>query len=181
MKPKVQLICLLLIIVILFGCSPKNYSSSPYPVTATLQINNSLPTSTAIPATSTSFVASTVSSPTVIPTLEANEAYLLLQEFLANELPCQLPCWGGVTPGVSTASEAEQEFMKLRIISSSDFTYFGQSGDDWYVGSLYIFFPLLNTQVKILPGFGASTDNMTVINIRVYTQSIPHQNWECPR
>lgn len=160
----------------LIGCLPSEYPTSSYPATATLQISYT-------PSPLTSIVSSATNAPSVTPTFsvptvfpETSEAYLLLQKYLKNDPPCQLPCWGGVTPGVSTASDAEEEFMKLRIISSPSFTYFGQSGDAWQVGSLNIYYPLLNTQVHVAPGFVASSDDMTVVYINVYSQSIPYQN-----
>jgi len=176
MKSTRFLLCSLWFLTALIGCLPSKDSSSPYPATATLQISNTSLASPTIQSATTPIVIATDSMPTVLPKLEVSDAYLLLQEFLKNDSLCQLPCWGGVTPGVSTVSEAEEEFMKLSSISHSKFTYFGQSGDAWYVGSLNILYSLLNTQVDVSPGFVASSDNMTVINIRIYSQSLPYQN-----
>lgn len=176
MKSTRLLLCLLLLSAGLTGCLPNDNSSSFSIATATTHIGNTQFPSTPIltPTNNAPLATATLSSPIVFPA--ANEAYLLLQAYLKNDPPCQLPCWGGVTPGVSTVSEAEKEFMKLKIISSPDFTYFGQSGDAWYVGSLHIFYPLLNTQVDISPGFVAGASNRTVVNIQIDTQSLPTQN-----
>lgn len=161
MKPKVQIICLLLIISILFGCSPQSYFSSPYPATATSQISNSLPTPTLVQATSTLPISSTDSSPTVLPTLEPNEAYLLLQEFMKNDPSCQLPCWGGITPGKTKLADAQYQLSQLNSIS--DRVYFGEAGDDLIVGTLLMTFPLKSTIVGIRAGYIVPRDSEMVI------------------
>jgi hypothetical protein len=170
------LLCLMWLSIGLIGCLRSENLPSSDLATATLQISHTpSPLSPIVSsATNTLSITPTFSVPTVFP--ETSAAYLLLQKHLKNAPPCQLPCWGSVTPGVSTASEAEEEFMKLRTISSPSFTYFGTSLDIWYVGSLNIFYPLLNTQVHVSPGFVARSDDMTVVLINVYTQSIPYQN-----
>jgi hypothetical protein len=173
-KPKIQFICLLLIIAVLFGCSPKSYFSSPYPATATFQINNSLPTPTLVQSTSTLPVSSTDSSPTVLPTLEASKAYLLLQEFLKNDPPCQLPCWGGITPGETKLADAQYQLTKLNSIS--DRVYFGEAGDALVVGTVHIPFFLKNTGVGIRAGYVVSRDSEMVILNGIRFDFFPNKN-----
>lgn len=174
MKPKVQFICLFLIIAILFGCSPKNYSSSPYPATATFQINDSQPTPTFVESTSTLFVDSTDSSPTALPTLETSEAYLLLQEFMKSDPPCQLPCWGGITPGKTKLADAQYQLSQLNSIS--DRVYFGEAGNALVVGTVHIPFPLKSTVVGIRAGYVVSRDSEMVILNGILFDFFPNKN-----
>lgn len=145
--------------IILLGCllvpKSKPTSSATLELTrpALLPLTTDLPTATMMPSPSDLLT---------IPTLEGGEAYLLLQHFLKNEPPCQLPCWGGVTPGVSKVSDAEKSFARLSGISSSEFTFFGKVGDSWSVGNLDINYPLENSGVHIVQDFLARSSNETI-------------------
>lgn len=45
---------------------------------------------------------------TPLPTLPADEAIALAEELYATNAGCRLPCWWGITPGVTTWEEARQ-------------------------------------------------------------------------
>ena len=174
MKPKTSLICLLWTATILFGCLPQNYSPSSLTATATLQILSTPRLSNPInlpTATNTPYINVVSSTLPAIPTLEASEAFSLLREFLKNDPPCQLPCWGGITPGKSTVTDAQKQLAILSGIS--DNTFFGQVEDSWVVGTLDIYYPLENTVVNIWPSYVTLSNNETVLNIGIGTQSLP--------
>lgn len=46
---------------------------------------------------------------TLLPTLTDHESNQLLQEWLEGSPECRLPCWGGITPGMTTWQEANQQ------------------------------------------------------------------------
>lgn len=157
------LLCLFWLSSSLIGCIANERSSSPYPATATFQINDSPPTSTLVQPTSTLLVSSTNSSPTVLLTLEPDEAFSLLRGFLKNDPPCQLPCWGGIIPGETKLSDAQYRLSQLNSIS--DRVYFGEAGDAFVVGTVDIPFFLKNTSVGIRGGYVVSRDSeMVVLN-----------------
>ena len=174
MNARRRLIYLVCISTILFGCLPKANSTTPFPATATLPILSTPSVSIAIDsptATNIPYINVVSSTLPAIPTLETGEAISLLQGFLENDQPCQLPCWGRITPGKSTVSDAQKQ---LAILSSiSDNTFFGQVGDSWTVGTLEIYYPLNNTLVRIRPGYTALSNNETVLNVSLRTQSLP--------
>jgi len=171
---RIRLIYLVCISTILFGCLPKANSTTPFPATATLLIPSTPSLSIAVDlptTTNTPYINVVSSTLPAIPTLGPNEAFSLLRDFLKNDSFCQLPCWGGITPGKSTVSDAQKQLAILRGIS--DTTFFGQVENSWVVGTLDIYYPLENTVVHIWPGYVALSGNETVLNIGFGTQSLP--------
>lgn len=158
----------IVIIFILSGCS-SNTVLPPPPVTPTYSPSQVV-AETATLAVATSRAETLFSTHTPPPTLNANETSILLK-FLSNSLPCQLPCWGGITPGKSTVTEAQTQLSILGNISG--YAYFGPASDSWVVGTLYVSYPLNNTVVRIWPSYVALSDNETILNIGVSTQSLP--------
>lgn len=66
-------------------------------------------TYTAIPAT-----------PTIpVPTLSAKEKEMVINQLLAEDHKCMLPCWGGVEPGVTTWTDAKEFLEQFAQIYSS--------------------------------------------------------------
>ncbi len=167
MKSTRFLLCLLCLLITLIGCLPNDHPSSPYPANATLPINNSLPSLTSVPVTSTTLLSSIDSIPTAWPTLDANKAYLLLQEFLKNDPLCKLPCWGGITTGKSTLTDAQRQFAMLSGVSNNN--YFGIAKNTWHVGALNISYPLDNITVGIRLGYMASIDDEKILLVSFST------------
>jgi len=168
------LLCLLWLSSGLSGCLPNEYPSSPYPATATFQITNSQPTPTLVQPTSTLLVNLTDSSVTALPTLETSEAYLLLQEFMKSDLPCQLPCWGGITPGKTKLADAQYQLSQLNSISDS--VYFGEASDAYVIGTLLIPFPLKSIDVGIFAGYVVPRDSELVILNGINFEFFPKKN-----
>jgi hypothetical protein len=75
------------------------------------------PTNSSPPPTAT-----TTSTPTqtAIPTLSTESAYILLQDLLQNNNGCELPCFWGITPRVSTLQDAQKIIAPLRGIAYRD-------------------------------------------------------------
>jgi hypothetical protein len=84
------------------------------------------PTSTA-PQTGTPTPQPTSTpTPTMIPTLAEGDAYARLLELLQTNYGCQLPCWWGIVPGLSTFADAQAQFIPLMGIT--DFYYTDDGG-----------------------------------------------------
>ena len=107
---KVQAVIL---IFLLAGCSSNQPSTTT--ISTIPPASSPLPVVTAIPATPT-FTPTSAPSPvltsppllTPLPTLSPTEAEEKLRLWIAGVFDCLLPCWGGITPGVTTWPEARQ-------------------------------------------------------------------------
>ena len=103
-----------LLIFLLAACS----SNPPLPATSISSLgptSNPLPTEIILPATETStptsaplpvFTASPIWTP--FPTLSSTEAEEKLRFWIPGQFGCLLPCWGGITPGITSWHEARQ-------------------------------------------------------------------------
>lgn len=176
MTSKKILVYKLLIFIILSGCilnNKPNTSTIPS-TTATLQVVNLPSLSTtgySSASTMTSLTNTTLPAMTQIPTLPTNDAFVLLQEFLKNDVPCQLPCWGGITPGVSTLSDVQNLLTTFSSVSS--WTYFGKGGGSSFIGNLEIDYPLDDTVINIWTAYLAPSESEAILNIVIDTQSLP--------
>jgi hypothetical protein len=169
MKTKMLSIFILLIFDLLTGCAPANeLFETAIPVTSTTQafappsLSNNGETPT-IKQTATIFAPSTLVS---VPTFEANAAFELLRDYLKNKPPCQLPCWGGITPGNSTLGDVQKQLTVFSGISER--AYFGEAGDSWITGNFRIKF---DEKISIGTHYLASTSNETILFIRISTGS----------
>lgn len=72
--------------------------------------------------------------PTVSPTLAAEEALTFIKQMQRINGECRLPCWWGITPGITTLDEARQVFAPLRHYRTTrgtvGFSYPDYSGID---------------------------------------------------
>ncbi|MEW6094279.1 MAG: hypothetical protein AB1531_09970 [Chloroflexota bacterium] len=106
---------LLLTICTFAACTPH----ADIPPTATI-------TSTYTPSMMPSLTPSVTSTPTLaitwtpLPTLSDFKAEAQLLEWLQGTQDCRLPCWAGITPGVTTWEEAKQ--ILGRVVISSHLT-----------------------------------------------------------
>jgi len=66
----------------------------------------------------TPFLAQT---PTRVPTIENNEAYDLLRKIIQDNSDCQLPCWGGITPGITSTLDAGEIVRPLFSVLDGGF------------------------------------------------------------
>ena len=108
-----------LLIFLLAGCS-SNQTLPPTVIPSLGPASNLLPTEASLPATETSTPTSTpppvITSPplwTPFPTLSSTEAEEKLRFWIPGQFDCLLPCWGGITPGVTTWQEARQVIEQI--------------------------------------------------------------------
>lgn len=106
-------------------------STSPqYAETAVLPVNPIPPTS----VLKTGMTPTKTTEPTVLPTLTAEETLIFIEQMQRINGECRLPCWWGITPGITTLDEAQQVFTPLRHYRSTrgivGFSYPDYSGID---------------------------------------------------
>lgn len=98
--------------------------------TAGLPVNPIPPTS----ALKTRITPSKTTEPTASPTLTAEETLRFIEQMQRINGGCRLPCWWGITPGITTLDEARQVFTPLRHYRSTrgivGFSYPDYSGID---------------------------------------------------
>jgi hypothetical protein len=102
------------------GCVGKPVAT----VTATVvptRIPTLTPTSTPTPEPTLTPSPSPSPTPTSIPSLPPDEARLLFLDLLANNGNCHLPCFWGITPGVSSFQEAQAKLTPLGSIAELEF------------------------------------------------------------
>jgi hypothetical protein len=112
---KVQAIIL---IFLLAGCSSNPPAATTIPTIP--PASSQSPTETALPATPT-FTPTSAPSPvltsppllTPLPTLSSTQVEEKLRLWIAGAFDCLLPCWGGITPGVTTWPEARQVIEQI--------------------------------------------------------------------
>ena len=137
---------IILLIMFLAGCS----SNQPLSVTTVPDaqpVSSPVPTETILPATQTSTPASAPSpaftSPpllTPLPALSSTEAEEKLRSWIPGISDCLLPCWGGITPGITTWPHARQiieqisDFATVNISENISCEFGGCHGIAW---SLY--------------------------------------------
>lgn len=108
--------CLLLLII---GCvpsqtptiliTPSNSTEVIVAFTSTMASPSLTPTAIVIPS-------ATIATVAVVPTLKPDQAYSLLERIIEGSPSCQLPCWAGIKPGVTTNAEAETLIQPLSIL-----------------------------------------------------------------
>lgn len=121
----VKLACLGIVTLILVGCnshatpepsSTLSATTSPISIASpVLQTETpSLPPSRIAPtATETLTPRPLTMTPTLLPTLTADEREQKVRELLKTNAGCKLPCWWGITPGKTTWTEAERFLLSL--------------------------------------------------------------------
>lgn len=112
---KVQAVIL---IFLLAGCSSNQPPATTIP--SMQPTFSALPTETILPATQTLTPTSAPSPvftspplPSPLPTLSSTEAEEKLRLWIAGAFDCLWPCWGGITPGVTTWPEARQVIEQM--------------------------------------------------------------------
>ena len=110
----------LALLLILVGCISENTPRDEYAVSTTVippstllptETLTSTPTETKTPVPTATFIIPTLTQYlTPLPTLSYYKTKYLLYE--ANNL-CDLPCWWGITPGISTWTESKQHIDRF--------------------------------------------------------------------
>lgn len=162
MKTKVILVCSL-IICLVAGCVSLN-NPVQIPVISTSISQPSTSPTLFIQETPTITLTPTFIVPTfeAVPTFGTNEAFGILRNYLKNQIPCQLPCWLGITPGKSTTLEVKKQLVEFSGISEK--IYFGQVSNDWIVGNLNIKVNEGDNVIAIGSHYLTKTNNETVLS-----------------
>ena len=125
----------ILISLILVGCS----ANTPVPAaTATNAPTQTLvPTETPIPPTATLTLTPSTTW-TRVPTLDMDQAYNALQNIFEGDEECQLPCWAGITPGVTGWDDAVQMLSPILKLHFSDDLMTFRFGECNYLSWQYV-------------------------------------------
>jgi len=115
----------------------ESITPSPLPsVTSTVKVEatstlipDPLPSATAVLVTATPLLPSATPTivditPTPLPTLEGEELELAVAELLANPMNCDVPCWWGAKPGVTSVNDIKH------IISPYNFDIYEYEYED---------------------------------------------------
>ena len=137
-------LCCSFVFTLLSGCTSSSNATE-------LAGNDRTPIPSVIPMT----VTDTAIAP---PTLQSDEAYALLKRLTSGRADCQLPCWGGIEPGLSSNMQAEKTVQLLFpvIYGGPPYAYKGiqfsgpSGGRDFFFGNTNISFVFgwLNKQGK---------------------------------
>ena len=114
----------ILAVVFVFLITSCSVVSSEMPVTPSpvvLKITPSVsPTPTHILVIPSLTYTPIPATPTIpVPTLSAKEKEIVINQLLAEDHKCMLPCWGGVEPGVTTWTDAKIFLQQFAQIYSS--------------------------------------------------------------
>lgn len=113
--PSLIAIANILALLSLSACQPINSTSEPTIVRPHPTSTLSAPVASATsfnPPTHTSTTQPT-STATPAPTLSVNQRASLMEELLATNKDCKLPCWWGVSPGVSKWMDVEDFILSI--------------------------------------------------------------------
>jgi len=77
--------------------------------TSTPTLPSQTPTALVIPS-------ATIATVAVVPTLESEKTVDLLHHIFEGSPDCQLPCWAGIKPGLTTNAEAERLLQPLSVL-----------------------------------------------------------------
>ena len=107
----------LILIFLLAGCSsnqsPATTIPNVPPTSGPLLTETILPAAPTLTPTSPFPVFTSPPLFTPLPTFSSTEAEEKLRLWVTGEFDCLLPCWGGITPGVTTSEEARQIIEQL--------------------------------------------------------------------
>jgi hypothetical protein len=111
------------------GPSP-TLTLTPLPPTFTATSTSSLSTTPTTSATATPIPPSPTITSTLEPTLTFAQSQHYLFELLQHNAGCKLPCWWGITPGVTTWDEANRLIVHMGFVMKghpidNGYTYYG--------------------------------------------------------
>lgn len=123
----------LLISLMLFltACSDSSTQliETPRSVTSTNTITPLTPTNTKTPIPIPTQTKNMVTTRTPVPTLSADKADARVLELLKTNAGCSLPCWWGITPGITTTDEIQSFLEPFLGVVVSKYRYgFTQDG-----------------------------------------------------
>lgn len=111
--------------------------------------------------TPTSFEA-----PTGTSTLASDDAYNLLKILSEGSQSCQLPCWGGIIPGISSSSEAKMALKSLFDVNEGGPLLFYKNKQFRTVGGGRSFF-FKNVEVSFVFGWLSQENEITIEMLQI--------------
>jgi hypothetical protein len=139
---KIKIVLNLLIFILISGCSnPQSLIPTAFPsetpsrqientVTLAAATNTFIPSNTMLPSGTPTETSLPTWTP--LPTLENDQADAQMLEWLQGSPECRLPCWAGITPGVTTWQEAKQilgEVVNFDAVYENTSCTFGPCND----------------------------------------------------
>ena len=113
MKYSIKFTFILSMLVISFSCTSP--SQIPRSAETTIALDTSTQTNT--PPVEI-FTTTPISTPTLYPALNSEDAYELVFQLLKDNSNCKLPCWWGITPTITTSQDAISFFNSFSLIAS---------------------------------------------------------------
>ena len=117
-------VCAIYLVACMQSTSPQLTETAVLPVSPTL----------AASVLKTITTPTKTTEPTVSPTLTSEEAFTFIEQMQRANGECRLPCWWGITPGITTLDEAQRVFAPLRHYRATrgdvGFSYSDYSGID---------------------------------------------------
>jgi hypothetical protein len=105
------------------SCNNSQQPTQILPVTSTIAFTSETNTPSVEPPAITS-----VPSSTLYPTLDSEGTYELVFHLLQDNSDCKLPCWWGITPGVTASQDAISFLNSFSFVASTDSTHNATSG-----------------------------------------------------
>lgn len=100
---------------------------------------------------------------TITPSLPKEDTYLLLVDLLRNNKGCDLPCWWGITPSISSSSDAYTTLVTFKSIAYDGLLY--PTG-----GVIDITYPKDELLIKINVKFHSDSSGLTTRMLKISTQ-----------
>ena len=145
---------------ILVGCVSANQPTAPLPPTG----ETNTPLSTEVQHTS---------APTLtfqkVPTLPADDAYAQIGDLLRNRGDCRMPCWLGITPGVSSVLDVQAQLAEFSSIASDSYLEYPANG--WLVSEMIITYAEEDMIVEIRSNYMARQGVNTVYVDEFHTRA----------
>ncbi len=143
---KIRLLIVSLMTVISVSCTTTHFTYKITPIATQTEVSMTVSTPSLSPFPSAA----------TVPTLAADKAYTRMQELLANNAGCYLPCLWGIFPGTSSTSDVQKlifPFMgiaKMSLLPGSIYggiTFDLPMQDDSYIHILLFYYPSDNDQI----------------------------------
>jgi hypothetical protein len=116
----ISLGCTFILLILMLGCTTAKYN---FP-----QTTSTLPFPTATRPAFPTLTPSSSATRISIPTLSTSKANERLLEMIKNGIGCNLPCWWGMMPGISTGSDFTSTLSPLIGISQYNYLSASDSG-----------------------------------------------------
>jgi hypothetical protein len=165
LKSLLYAITAVLSLVLLCGCLPGNHpTTSPNPMTKMVGTFSVTTEPTIVPTNSF----------TPIPTMLSDEAHTLVREYLKNGSDCRLPCWLGITPGVTKLLDLHEKLIMLSSIATE--AYDGLSANGMSLGRLEISYQYDNMVIELSTNYISFPGKDIISVVTIYNRAYRLEN-----